>query len=73
MKEILPIDINNATSKHWGKKSLHTIQVIGIKRRKIRNDIEFIFFFIGGYGMPWVGPLCNDLALIWDYKNHLFK
>jgi hypothetical protein len=56
------------------KKTLHTIQVIGIKRRRIKNDIEFtIFFFIGGYGMPWVGPLHKDLALIWVFKNHLFR
>jgi hypothetical protein len=41
---------------------------------KNKNDVEFnIFLFIGGYGMPWVGPLCKDLALIWVYKNHLFR
>jgi hypothetical protein len=49
-----------------GKKPLHRIQVIGIKRKIIRNDIEFtIFLFIVGYGMAWVGPLHKDLALIW--------
>jgi hypothetical protein len=23
--------------------------------------------------MPWVGPLHKDLALIWVFKNHLFR
>jgi len=60
--------------KNVGKKKLHTIQMIRIKRKRIKNDLEFtIFLFIGGYGMPWVGPLRKDLVLIWVYKNHLFR
>jgi hypothetical protein len=51
-----------------GEKSLHTIQVIGIKRRKIRNDIEFpIFFLYWGiwYALGWafMQGSCIDLGL----------